>query len=115
MDLAPEILAELRFLRAEHDATRAEIAALRVLINSPQPRPTLSLAEAIAHVGVKSTSGLYAWCRRWGVKSCGHGTYSRAALNRGLERQSTSRARPRKAYTRKVKAAGELATIEAVA
>jgi hypothetical protein len=104
MDLAPEILAELRSLRAEHDATRAEIAALRVLINSPQPRPTLSLEEAIAYVGAKSVSGLYTWCRRWGVKPCGHGTYSRAALNRGLERQSTSRPRPRKPYTRKLQA-----------
>lgn len=115
MDLVSEILAELRSLRAEHDATRTEIAALRVLINSPQPRPTLSLEEAIIHVGVKSASGLYTWCRKWGVKSCGHGTYSRAALNRGLERQSTSRPRPRKVYTRRTNVPGEPTSIEAVA
>lgn len=55
--------------------------------------PILTLAEAIAYTKHASAPAFSRWCSRWRVTSVSNGRYARGALDRGLHREATQRAR----------------------
>ena len=54
-------------------------------------RPVLPLSLAVRYVGKRSDRGFYRWCEKWGVQPCDSGRYSRAVLDRAMNKESKQR------------------------
>lgn len=69
----------------------AELVVARLIeIGAVTPRPAaiLTLKEALAVAKKNSEDAFYRWDAKFGPTSCGHGRYSRARIERALEKEA---------------------------
>jgi hypothetical protein len=81
-------------LTPEDIAAVADAVVAR-LQRAPRSDNVMTLAEACAYAKKGSPAAFYRWTKAHSVQSCGHGRYTRRALDRGLEREAFS-CRPRR-------------------
>jgi len=58
---------------------------------APLPGPILTTGEATAYTKHESDSAFYRWCGKWRVTRTANGRYSRAHLDRALDREAQTR------------------------